>query len=102
MLVINDQDFPRAEILEGLGLANYPQLTASFGIHDSEEIARRQKLVRFFVSHPGIASKIAEMGLPSAIPNEARAYLDFTDPDRSHNPYWEKIHFLLGLFDGQP
>lgn len=89
--IINEGDFPKEAILKGLGIGNSP-LTDSFGITDEDEIKHRIDLIQFFVANPEIMDYIRETEEePLRLPLFETEFLQYFNPQKIHNPYWEKV-----------
>ncbi|MFH1145592.1 MAG: hypothetical protein V1707_01360 [bacterium] len=92
--IINPGDFPVDSILESLGLKN-SSLKDSFGITDEDELKARGELIRFFTENPKVMETIGSMQAKAGMPVSQQEFLDFNDPIRQHNPYWQTIHGFI-------
>lgn len=97
--IVNPGDFPKDSILKGLGIDRSP-LARSFGISNREEIVQRHALVGFLLKNPKFAKFIQKMDSFSLIPTEGQDFLNYYDPEASHNPHWQNIHRFLDVLKG--
>lgn len=100
--IVNEQDFPKYDIMRGLGLNN--RLLDSFGITNVEEIRERQALIKFFVENPEAISFIkgAAVNQGVELPMNESDFLRYFRPDSQHNPYWKLVHRFLEILDRAP
>ena len=100
--IINPDDFPRERILNSLGILASP-LAESFGVSDSEEIQRRQLVMRYLVENPDLCRWLLWRYEDSPLPLKENAFLRYFDPMQEHNPYWKLVHdFMDLLYTGDP
>lgn len=93
--IVNPGDFPRAEILQSLGIARH-SLAASLGVSDPDEVERRLGVTRFLVENPE-ARELLSQPLSDRLPTKGQDFLEFYDPAASHNPYWDSVRKLAGF-----
>lgn len=91
--IINDQDFPRREILQSLGLDRSP-LAASFGVCAPEEVEKRLNLTRFLFGNSGCREWLTELMPATVLPKTGDGFLRFYNPALSHNEYWRQVRKL--------
>lgn len=89
--IINKQDFPRKQILEGLGINS--TLATSFGITDPAEIRERQSVIKFLLQNPAVRATIKET-FSSNIPTDGNRFMEYYNPENK-NPHWENVHNFI-------
>ena len=101
--IINEEDFPREEILNSLGLSKGSELTRSFGITDEDELRARHSLGAMLLGDDDFMdwSRQNRYNLPN-IPTGEAEFLEFYDPQLEHNPYWAEVHSFLSFVDNYP
>lgn len=96
LTIINEGDFPKSDILNGLGIAHFG-LDGSFGITDAVEIQDRLALSEFLLRNPALRRRIKRI-VESEVPHEGSTFMDYFHHDRLHNPHWKQVHeFLTGI-----
>lgn len=97
--IINEGDFPLADILASLGLSR-SQLNQSFGITDVDEIKNRQGLCGVMLRSPEFRRWCLDRrDSARTLPDSGDAFLQYNDPERPHNPYWAEVRSALDLLD---
>ncbi len=96
--IINPGDFPKNDILNGLGI-NHSSLAESFGITNPDEIKNRQSLIELLIKKPDVKKFILGQNIPSNLPDSREDFLKFFDPIKKHNPYWQKVRCLINLIN---
>jgi hypothetical protein len=100
MKIVNDQDFPKSQILESLGISKSP-LTANFGICDVDEIMSRQGLMRYMIENPLFLEWILNARDSSPLPgmdrymdydSSAESFLRYFDQNQSYTPFWQMVY----------
>jgi len=95
--IINKGDFPLRDVLSGIGIGN-SNLTESFGITDSKEIKARLELAKFLEENPNLRKWVKSTDLDSLkLPFQENHFLEYFNPEKAHNPFWEKINELISL-----
>lgn len=97
LTIINPGDFPKESILEGLGLHD-SKLKHSFGITDRTEIVERQELIRFFIENPWMHDMLSR-SFNDEFPMSHSEFLQYYDPRKQHNPYWQGIINFIKLVE---
>ncbi len=92
---INPEDFPKKQILKGLGVEE-SSLRKSFGICDADEINSRLEIMRFLLENADFRRWLSNFK-KSYLPTNEQGFLDYFNPVREHDPYWQIIHNLLIL-----
>lgn len=109
--IINQEDFPTQDLLQGLGLSG-SSLRGSFGTSNEEEIRARLELVRFLLQHPDIMKFIEDHFMGHGyehvlsqwidMPTEKRAFMDYYNPEKEHNPFWQVVLDFIALCRSKP
>lgn len=99
--IINPDDFPLGEMIDVLGLKS-SSLFSSFGISNEAEIAERHALTRILLKNEAFRRWPESAKIPFDLPTEGQKFLNFNDPERGHNPYWETVHRFLEMVDALP
>ena len=95
--IINKNDFPLDDILEGIGV-RHSDLVNSFGITDKEEIKARLELDKFLEKNEELRNWINGMNLATLkLPNQEEHFLRYFDTEKLHNPFWEKVNEFISL-----
>jgi len=92
---INKEDFRRNNLLKQLRIGDSP-LANSFGIVDAKEIKNRQQIVKFLMDNPEIVKILQQNFSCVQIPFDGQGFLDYYNPKKEHNPFWELVHNILG------
>ncbi len=100
--ILNDDDFPLADILESLAIQESP-LVSSFGLRDPDEIQQRHEVVAWLLANPKLTDWLVRTDPEAALPDETSEFLRYFSletfarrPCRS-NPYWEYCRRLLAF-----
>lgn len=97
--IINAGDFPKEQILQGLGIEKH-RLVGSFGITDEDEIRQRQALMRFLHEQPRLVRWATARGVKFELPTGGKEFLAFNDPILPHSPYWQEVYAFINAIDG--
>jgi len=92
---INPEDFPKEQVLKGLGIKE-SSLKNSFGICDAGEIKSRLEIMRFLLENTDFRHWLDNFR-KSDLPRQEQQFLDYFDPVRKHDPYWQMIRDFLAL-----
>ena len=107
--IVNDQDFPKCQILESLGIEGSP-LVENFGISDLQEIMSRQELMRYMIENPQFTNWLLNARTSSPLPGmkdyagpeqTAKDFLEYFDLSQDHTPFWQMVHDMRGFLNSE-
>ncbi len=93
--IINAGDFPRDDILAGLGIGS-SLLVSSFGITDHAEISKRLALGYFLNNNPELMEFLRK-ATQNTIPLDGQEFMNYFDQNTQYNPHWANVHKFLEL-----
>lgn len=102
LVIVNGESFPKAEIMESLGLGKREHEAYAFGLADEEEIRARLDLQRMFHESPAFRQVVDGTLSEGGLPTGERQFLSYFDPGREHTPFWQGVHNFLAAVDAYP
>lgn len=96
LTIVNDDDFPKKELLDALGIGNHP-LVSSLGVSNEAEIRRRLSVTGFLLRNRALLDLFRSGSPDAALPTRGADFLKFFRPDQEHNPYWASLRSLAFL-----
>lgn len=100
MVIINEEDFPRQEILRELGI-DYSALRPGFGNADPKEAKERLAVMKFIYDHPDFIGLVKKLKDAPGVPKNQDEFMNYYDPNILHNPFWQAYHELMSFLTGQ-